>query len=373
MTDFGVRDCYLHHIGTAVPERWLDGEQSVEVMRRACRTERAARMLPRVARLTGIERRYLAALEEQDASGPDGPFYRDAAEQPHGPGMSARTRAFDRRAGALVLRALAGIERDVLARVEVLVTVSCTHASSPGLERPILTHTPVPPTVDRWNLGFMGCSAGLAALRLAHQARANARSVLIAACELSSIHFQYTDELDQMTANLLFADGAAAVLVRPEPAQVRVCACRCVALPAAAEQMVWFAGDHGLELRLSPDLPETLAAHLPEIVSQFVADCGVGMGEVSRWLVHPGGPQILDAVERCLRLPADALRNSRDVLRRFGNMSSPTIFFILKECLAAGTTGHVLAIAFGPGLTIELVLLTVADRRGPAPPSGSSA
>jgi predicted naringenin-chalcone synthase len=246
--------------------------------------------------------------------------------------------------------------------VDTLVTVSCTHASSPGLEQPILRHTPVPPTVDRWTLGFMGCSAGLAAVRLVHQRAALKRTALVVACELSSLHFQYTDELDQMTANLLFADGAAAMTLSPQRSGAGIVDCRSVTVPEAAEEMVWFAGDHGLQLRLSQDLPETLAACLPAAVDAFLEKNRLERGRIHHWLVHPGGPQILDAVEASLRLPSDALRWSRGVYRRFGNMSSPTIFFIMKELLESEATGTAVAMAFGPGLTIEMLLMQVAGQ-----------
>jgi prepilin-type processing-associated H-X9-DG protein len=204
----------------------------------------------------------------------------------------------------------------------------------------------------------MGCSAGLAAVRLVH--RMAAATSLIVACELSSLHFQYTDELDQMTANVLFADGAAAVFVSPRPSPVRVVSCASVTLPQFAEQMVWFAGDHGLQLRLSQDLPDTLATHLRAVVARFLAAGGATVEDVDHWLVHPGGPQILDAVTTSLGLGAGALAISRGILRQFGNMSSPTVFFILKQFLETRGTGSVVTIAFGPGLTIEMVLLQIA-------------
>lgn len=352
-------ECHIQQIGTAVPETWLDAEGSAFLLRHACVSARGAKLLQRIARLTGIDRRHLVALSHQSREPSDDAVFRPSEVQPNGPGMHARTELFEKEAGPLVLRALSAFSPEQLARVEAMITVSCTHASSPGLERPILAHTPVPPTVDRWNLGFMGCSAGLAGVRLAHSAAARQRDSLVVACELSSLHFQYTDQLDQMTANVLFSDGAAAMLLSARPGAARVVGCRCIAVPELADQMVWFAGDHGLKLRLSQDLPNTLAANLPRATAAFLGEHGLKPGQIKHWLVHPGGPQILDAVERSLALKADSLRISRDVFREFGNMSSPTIFFIMKRLFESGATGNAVAMAFGPGLTIELVLLHV--------------
>ncbi len=351
--------CYVEAIGTAVPEKCLDRKDGVALLQQSCTNPRDAKMLHRIDRLTGIERRYLAALD-YPFDGPDGEsLYRLPCRQPEGPGMGQRTAAFQKSSGPLVLRALSELSSESLGRVDTLVTASCTHASAPGLELPVLTATPVPATVDRWNLGFMGCSAGLAALRLVHQTAALRRRSLIVVCELSSLHFQYSNQLDQMTANLLFSDGAAAAILSPEPSPVRVVGCGCVSLPKVADQMVWFADDHGLRLELSQDLPETLAAHLPAMVAGFLSKHGTSIGSINHWVVHPGGPQILEAVEKCLALPADALAHSWSVFRNYGNMSSPTVFFIMKELLAARPNGHVLAMAFGPGLTVEMVLMEI--------------
>jgi len=161
-----------------------------------------------------------------------------------------------------------------------------------------------------------------------------------------------------MTANLLFADGAAAMIVSTRPSRLRVIDARSVALPEFADQMVWLAGDHGLHLRLSQQLPETLAQHLPAAVDAFLSANRLSRGDVRHWLVHPGGLQILDSVEQSLGLADGAIELSRSVYRRYGNMSSPTIFFILKELLASrDASGAAVAMAFGPGLTIELVLI----------------
>jgi predicted naringenin-chalcone synthase len=357
MSDRTTPACYVQHISTSVPEKWLDKEHGADLLKQSCADPRTAKLLQRVARLTGIERRYLAALDYQFDGGEGDSLYRRPDRQPHGPGMGARTEAFHKSSAPLVRRAVDALPAESLARIDTLVTASCTHASAPGLEMPILLHTPVPASVDRWNLGFMGCSAGLAAMRLVHQTAALSRRALIVTCELSSLHFQYTDQIDQMTANLLFADGAAAMILSPEPSPIRIVACQCASLPEAAKQMIWFADDHGLRLELSQDLPETLAAHLPGVVSRFLQEHGTSIDAIDHWLAHPGGPQILEAVEKSLALPEDALALSWSVFRNYGNMSSPTIFFIMKELLKTQAHGQVVAMAFGPGLTIELVLL----------------
>lgn len=359
MTEDPRAECYVHQIATAVPEQCLYTQDVGRLLEPTCISRRSAKLLGRLARLTGIEKRHLAILDYQSTLTGDDALYRPAREQPHGPGMGARSRAFERAADRIIQRLLQDLPQHVLRQIDTLITVSCTHASSPGLEKPVFAHAPVPPSVDRWNLGFMGCSAALAGVRLVRQMAGNGKRALIVACELSSLHFQYTDQIDQMTANLLFADGAAAMILAPSPSRVRVRDCRCAALPRFADQMVWRAGDHGLQLQLAPELPEALGASLPDIVERFLADNAEQVSSIDHWLVHPGGPQILDRVQDCLRLPETALELSRSVLKRYGNMSSPTIVFILNELFSTRADGKAVAMAFGPGLTIELALVDI--------------
>ncbi len=356
-------DWYIHAIGVAAPENIVTQDEVVAALSQVYSSERTMKLLRRLAKVSCVNTRCLAGFASRPGA-EEAPLYRPASEQPHGPTMGARNMRFEATAAPLVKSVLEQLPQNALPQVEALVTVSCTHASSPGLERPIFDHAPLPLTVDRWNLGFMGCSAALSGLRLIEgltpRGRDGAGAALLVACELSSLHFQYSEALDQMTANMLFADGAAGVLLSPQPGSLRVVGARSIALPEFAEQMVWMGDDYGLRLELSQELPRTLAAHLRQGVGAFLDDHGVRLSDVAHWLVHPGGPQIVDAVENVLELPDNAAVLSRDVLREYGNMSSATILFILKRLMAQGANGKCVLMAFGPGLTIELVLLEAA-------------
>lgn len=344
---------HLHDIVTAVPPQSLTPEQSAEQMQLAYTDDRIAKRVRRMMRLAGIKRRYLAALDHQD---PAAPLFQPAGVQPSGPGMGARGDAFLVSAGKLMRELTGKLPADSLAALGALITVSCTHASSPGIERPLLTQSAIPPNVSRWHLGFMGCSAGLAALRLIHSLQLPATALAVT-CELSSLQFQYSDDPEQMTANMLFADGAAAVYASRSPGPIRIVAAESIALVETADQMRWWADNHGLKLALSPELPDTLGKHLPAAVDAFLDRAGATRADIKHWLIHPGGPQILAAAAESLGLPDNALDLSIQTLREFGNMSSSTILFIIGAHRAAQTRGRALAAAFGPGLTIELVLL----------------
>lgn len=161
-------ECFIQGIGVAVPRQSIAQSETETVFAPAISSPRTAKLVNRIARLTGIERRYLAALDFV-GDGVAAPLYQSSEVQPRGPGMDARTAVFLEAAAPLVKHSLGAFSHEQLTRVDTLVTVTCTHAASPGLEQPIFACSPIPYSVDRWNLGFMGCSAGLAALRLAQQ------------------------------------------------------------------------------------------------------------------------------------------------------------------------------------------------------------
>jgi predicted naringenin-chalcone synthase len=349
---------FIHGIGTAVPTDFLTQEQVAEHMQITSNNSRTLRLIRRLGRQTGIAKRHLVALAWQNGAGCV-PLYRPVDEQPMGPGMSERNEKFESAAETLIREGADSLDPDRLAAAQTLITVTCTHAASPGIERPVFNVTPVDTRAQRWNLGFMGCSAGLAALRLAHGLQPEQQDALIVSCELSSLHFQYSDAVDQIKANMLFADGAAMMLTSADPSPVKVIHCRCVNLPEAADQMTWFAGDHGLRLTLARELPGTIGHRVAHIVDDTLAACGRNRQEVVHWLVHPGGPQILDSVEAALELEPCCLVDSRTVLHEFGNMSSSTIFFILQRAIQRGESGLCVALAFGPGLTVEIAVIEI--------------
>ncbi len=347
---------FIDRIQTAQPEKSLTQAASVELMRDFCIGKRAQRLTRHIARQSGVRQRFLSALDYQDDPESE-VLFQPATEQPHGPGMGKRNRVFDLAADRLIEEFADAYAESALEKVTTLVTVSCTHASAPGLEKPLFHHTGLSPAVSRWNLRFMGCSAGLAALRLVAGLRPEQQEAMVCTCELSSLHFQYTEEIDQITANLLFADGAALVSLTATPSGLAVLGARSVHLPTAADQMIWIGDDHGLRLSLARDLPDTLAEVLPATVDRFLADHGLTQSDIKHWMVHPGGPQILDSVESSLGLNSNSLDDSRTVLAECGNMSSSTIFFIMNRFMQRREAGMGMALAFGPGLTIELVLL----------------
>ena len=205
----------------------------------------------------------------------------------------------------------------------------------------------------------MGCHAAINALRLAgHIVRAEPEArVLVVCLELCTLHLQETAELEQVLAFLIFADGCAAALVTGEPYGLRLGRSSTAIATEAADQITWGIGAHGFDMTLSGAVPSSIRALLPRHLPAMLH--GRPREQVVHWAVHPGGRSVLDAVEHALELQPRALAGSREVLRRYGNMSSPTILFVLAAMLKSDIPGPGCALAFGPGLAIESMLFEV--------------
>ena len=259
------------------------------------------------------------------------------------------------RACDLAFRAAVDLDDD-LDGITHLVVVSCTGFAAPGLDLDLIDRLALSPRIERTSIGFMGCYAAINALRFArHVVRSepNAR-VLVVSLELCTLHLQETSDLEQVLSFLIFADGAAAALVTGERRGLALDRSTTVLVREAADQITWRIGRTGFDMKLAGGLPSTIAASLPGQLREILA--GAPADAIEHWAVHPGGRSVLDAVARALALEPDKLAPSRDVLRRYGNMSSATVLFVLKEMLASRVRGPGCAIAFGPGLAIESLM-----------------
>jgi predicted naringenin-chalcone synthase len=303
-------------------------------------------------------------------------FRRDSQGTLIEPTTQERNRCFADAAGPMAVelarRLVDGRAGFQAAEVTHVITVSCTGFVNPGPDWRVVTELGLAPTVERYNLGFMGCYAALPALRMAQQfcaARPDA-VVLVICVELCSLHMQMKSDSDSILANALFSDGAGAALVsaRPPRGDFPVLALdrfMSAMAPEAQRDMAWEIGNHGFNLVLSTYVPDVIGANIIQIVDDLLEPQSLAAREVDLWAVHPGGKSILDKVERSLALAPAQLQASRGVLRDFGNMSSATILFVLEQLLATATPEEQVigAMAFGPGLTIECGLLRLVPAR----------
>jgi alpha-pyrone synthase len=220
-----------------------------------------------------------------------------------------------------------------------------------------MEHYDLEASIERSIIGFLGCSAALNALKTArHIVRSEPSSkVLIVNLELCTLHLKETHDLEEILSFLLFADGCAASIVSSDPQGIELQSAYSTVIPQSGGQISWQIGGEGYDMVLSGQVPATIMAKLPSNLEAILD--GGKQGNIQHWAIHPGGRSILDAVQKCLGLSGEALRFSRDVLRRFGNLSSATVMFVLEAMMRPDVpAGSGCALAFGPGVCLESLL-----------------
>lgn len=348
-------------IGTACPDGGLTQEQALDALLRLTPQHAAKRSaLGALFRRTEVVYRH-SSLLSADVDRP--PFVPDLVE-PRGPGTAARMAAFDVAAPPLAIAAARTALGDAAAdpaTITHLISVTCTGFVAPGFDVDLIDALGLARTVERTQVGFMGCHGTLNGLRVA-KALVEAdptRRVLLVALELCSAHLSYQLDEGAIVSNSLFADGSAAAVVGAGSGLVgpRLVGSGALIIPDTRDLMTWRVGDHGFEMTLSPRVPAAIEATLPGWLDRWLTSLGHVRADLCAFAIHPGGPRVLSAVERSLDLPPSALAASRGVFREHGNMSSPTLLFILDALRSSGASGLTLALGFGPGLAIEAALI----------------
>ncbi len=278
------------------------------------------------------------------------------------PTLEQRMRMFESEAPALSIQAIKNCLEGFAepAAITHLVTVSCTGMSAPGLDLQIMETLRLSPNIFRTSVNFMGCYAAVHALKLARlicDASPEAL-VLIVDTELCTLHFQQKYTPDNAASSLLFSDGSAAVLVSGKKGNgLSIDGFYSQVAFRGKSDMSWQLGSKGFLMQLSGYVPQLVQEDIMQLVSAALQYHGRTKSEITHWCIHPGGKKILDAIQQRLDLSPDDLCFSRSVLSRYGNMSSPTILFVLKDMLQQLQQGAtIFGVAFGPGLTMETFL-----------------
>ncbi len=354
---------YLNRVSTTVPPNDVH-EAFVGFAGLLLEGSRGLPVFERLAKRSQIEHRW-SVLSLPAVEVPPGIEPVDAAafySRGTFPTTAERMAVYDRFAPALAERAVRGLDlEEGLADITHVIITTCTGLSAPGIDLQLVERLGLNPSVERTVIGFMGCYAAINAMKMArHVVRSEPDArVLIVSLELCTLHLQETADLEQVLSFLVFADGCAAALVSADPVGLSLDRFHAVLLPEAADQITWGVGDQGFNMVLSGQVPASVGAAIRAGKDAILGN--VQAQDIDHWAIHPGGRSVLDAAETALGLPADALTVSRDVLRRYGNMSSATILFVLDgimERAAPGERGC--AMAFGPGLTAETLMFTAA-------------
>lgn len=272
--------------------------------------------------------------------------------------------------------------------IGLIITTSCTGFMIPAVDSHLLNRIPFRSTIRRMPLTELGCAGGAAAVAHAdHFLRAYPDSAaLIVAAELCSLTAQVTDfSMANIVSGSLFGDGAAATLVTgekflfPEPETpvesgkaplgiripeqrpvARILATRSVQFPDSLDMMGFDNTDGGFRIVMSPQLPRFARQRLPGVVGHFLEEQGLAMEDLSHFLLHPGGPKVIDGLEQVFKLSREHTRISRKVMRKYGNLSSATLLFVLHHFEREGRPqpgDYGLMMALGPGFCAEMALL----------------
>lgn len=356
---------YLHAIQTAVPELSYTQEEAAGVMLDALEPgSRASKLTHRIYAHSGIEKRHSVIADFKQGGGDfvdvDGHF-RSPSTGVRNDHYMQHARPLFERAARKTMDAAAGFEANDITHV---ITASCTGFYAPGPDFHLVRDLGLPASVRRVHIGFMGCYAAFPALTVARAFCAeNPEAVVLVVClELCSLHLEPSDEIDDILAFSVFADGAAAALVSARKpvgaAGYQFLAMDSTIAPDSEEDMAWTIGDKGFKMVLSTYVPKILETEIGGVVDPMLERAGLNRDDIAHWAIHPGGRAILDKVRNGLEIEEAQLAPSRSVLRDYGNMSSATILFVLSEMARVSSPGdRVMAMAFGPGLTVETGLL----------------
>lgn len=368
---------YINAIGTAVPAYKLAQSDIVHFMARAHQMNEAEkRRLVALYRASGIQYRH-SVLPDFDQS-ENFRFFSDAVSPNSFPGTDRRMQLYKKEALRLSIDAVNDCLQNQSAThiqdITHLIVVSCTGMYAPGLDIELVNAFQLSPHVQRSCIYFMGCYAAFNALKSADyilRADANAK-VLVVCAELCTIHFQKDKSEDNQLSNALFADGAAAVLLSTQHEagcpRMELEQFHCDLSTEGKQEMAWWIGDHGFEMKLSTYVPDIIRQGIGRLSTQLWKKLAQNSKvhhhpQPDYYAIHPGGKRILEVVEEALGICKEDNRFAYQVLKQYGNMSSPTVLFVLKEIFQAlSATDHtkrILSFAFGPGLTMESMLLKI--------------
>jgi alpha-pyrone synthase len=364
---------YITSLGLANPIHRFSQSTIADFMVRALKLDGAgAAKLRALYRASGIDSRY-SVLDDYGRKDQFTFYGNDEGLEPF-PTTQERLGLFRKHALELSLRSsrecLSKPKSVTAADITHLVVVSCTGMYAPGLDIDLIHSLGIRKDVQRICINFMGCYAAFNALKLADSfchSSADAK-VLVVCTELCSIHFQKERTDDNLLANALFADGSAALLVESAPRpglNLRPIAFYCDVAPEGEKDMAWSVGNLGFEMKLSSYVPDVIRKGIKELTCKLLSRISTEMSDIKYFAIHPGGKKILEVIEKELGLTREQNNAAYEVLKQYGNMSSPTVLFVLsKICSELNGVDHgkkILSFAFGPGLTMESMVLAVEN------------
>lgn len=364
----GSKASRIISIGTAVPEYLTNQATILDFMHKEYQDPTASRKLNILFHHSAIHSRHSAVPDFLDTN--ERLLFPLTRELPL---VAERINIFKQESLPLAVRAVKDSFKNIQSTVADfgithLITVSCTGIYAPGLDIELLEELNLPVDIFRTSLNFLGCNAAFPALKIADsiiKSHADAR-VLIVSVELCTLHFQAKSNNDNLLSNTIFGDGAAAVIMVSESMAnennlkgFSLAGFYPIILKRGKELMGWNITSVNFEMILGAGVPEFLGEELDQLMVGVSEKLNLTIDTIHHWAVHPGGKKILDTIQRGLQLKNNELRHSYKVLNNYGNMSSPTILFVLHEIFKSSPVSGetVFAMGFGPGISIETASL----------------
>jgi len=359
----------LIDIATASPPYKVDKRYATdELKKRMGGTLIISRLIDMAANQSGIDHRFVV-IPDGDEKSTEKFFTKNGNH--FSPDIKSRMTEYEKWATLLVIKAVKDLsEKNKIdfSFIDRLITISCTGFFAPGLDYELINEFKISPSVKRTNIGFMGCAASLIGINSVWEAmRQNGNeNVLMISVELCSLHLQIEPTRDNILANMIFADGAAAAFFSKrnisEKRYLEIQFAESFLFENSAKFMGWKIGNNGFEMMLSSELPKIILNSAAPKAKEILMQREVDIAKIKNWALHPGGRAILDSLQNGLELSDEQMKPSRKILRYFGNLSSVSILFVLKNIIdneSLQKDDYCCAIAFGPGLTMELVLFKV--------------
>jgi alpha-pyrone synthase len=366
---------YISSIETAVPANKIPQKDILRFMKRHIPLdEQGQKSLDVLYRASGIEFRH-SVIADYGKESPNYTFYSNEESFEPFPDLQSRMVLYEKEAIKLAVTAVENcLASSAISVNEIthLVVVSCTGMYAPGIDIELVEKLGMSTSVARTNINFMGCYAAFNGLKVANEITKNDvnANVIVVCVELCSIHFQRTTDEDNLLSGALFADGSAAVLVQGQrkdhSTALEMSYFNSDLELEAKSAMSWKVGNLGFLMKLSPKVPEVIKLAIKRLTKRLLDRAELADAKIDFYAIHPGGKKILEVIEQELGISKMDNLHAYETLKSYGNMSSATVLFVLKSLMSqlneADDQKHVISFAFGPGITLESMLLTIKTK-----------
>ena len=335
-----------------------------------CANPADTRKMKFLYRHSGISARY-SVIPDYSTEEAGRQFYEKSHDLEPFPNLEKRMKCYADNAAMLSVNTISNCINGKIESSDIthLITVSCTGMSAPGLDLEIMEAMDLRSNIFRTSVNFMGCYAAIHALKIADAICNNNKeaNVVIVCTELCTLHFQKENSIDNITSTLLFGDGCAAVLVQHNETVNKGLAIKKFYSEVefkGKKDMSWKLSSKGFLMSLSGYVPDLIKEDFNSLVEKALLNASLNKGNISHWCIHPGGKKILEAIQKSSGLTKAHLQYSYDILNDYGNMSSPTVLFVLEKILQELQNNRpekeatIFTAAFGPGLTMETFIAT---------------